>query len=468
VAAIGAVLLVLVGPAAAMGAGGEPAFVSVFDSSGGAAITGSVLTSDGADTYVVGQSGGTVEVTAPTTNTHGNLRSLLTPTDPLRLEDSESCAAWSTLAGQNAQLGAAFRVRTGPGGRVRAVTITQNILFGARWLYNVHLWDSTAPEPMRKVATFNLAANGSTPPNVPMRLCARLVGDTISMKAWPEGTAEPTWGAANVGGSATLPVAARGVGTTGWFVGHLQAGDRVTMNALTIRSTTVARPAWYPFASADAFVRQQSVDLTGHDLTAPEAQAAAATITSPADASRFIDQRLDDRWSGSLVGSTFRLYRGYFLRPPDTEGLRYWVTKVRSGTRIAAASSSFAASSEFKRRYGALTNAAFVDRVYTNVLGRPGDAGGRQYWLQKLDAGTTRGAMMASFTESSENIRRSAPEATTETITFTLLGRAATAAELSAGAARLTAGEPRATLVDELLHDGEYSTRVGVAPLPPT
>ncbi|WP_421118612.1 DUF4214 domain-containing protein [Aquihabitans daechungensis] len=67
---------------------------------------------------------------------------------------------------------------------------------------------------------------------------------------------------------------------------------------------------------------------------------------------------------------------------------------------------SFATSNEFRTNYGALGNGQFVDLVYVNVLGRPADAAGRAFWVRRLDNGTSsRGAVMASFSESSENVR---------------------------------------------------------------
>ena len=48
-----------------------------------------------------------------------------------------------------------------------------------------------------------------------------------------------------------------------------------------------------------------------------------------------------------------------------------------AGVRVLPASS--------RTRYGSLTNRQFVETVYLNVLGRPGDAGGNaNYWTGQL------------------------------------------------------------------------------------
>lgn len=41
--------------------------------------------------------------------------------------------------------------------------------------------------------------------------------------------------------------------------------------------------------------------------------------------------------------------------------------------------------------------------VYKNVLHRDPDASGMQYWLDAMQAGTTRGGVLIGFSESTEN-----------------------------------------------------------------
>lgn len=94
-----------------------------------------------------------------------------------------------------------------------------------------------------------------------------------------------------------------------------------------------------------------------------------------------------------------RLYFAYFRREPDQPGLDYWID---TGAPLAEISQLFAESDEFKMRYGTLTDAEFVDLIYLNILGRPGDAAGVAFWKQKLAAGDTRGAIMLGFSDSVE------------------------------------------------------------------
>ncbi len=102
-----------------------------------------------------------------------------------------------------------------------------------------------------------------------------------------------------------------------------------------------------------------------------------------------------------------RLYAAYFLRNPDEGGWEYWADRWSSGqTDLVWMSEYFAASPEFQARYGGLADEAFVDLVYRNVLDRPADAEGAQYWEARLASGFTRGELMVLFAESPEFTER--------------------------------------------------------------
>ncbi len=109
---------------------------------------------------------------------------------------------------------------------------------------------------------------------------------------------------------------------------------------------------------------------------------------------------------GPFVPEIQRLYLGYFLRDPDQGGLQYWTAQRQAGVTLAEVSEQFALSGEFVTRYGQADNPGFVDLVYQNVLNRQPDADGRAYWIGQLEAGMTRGELMAGFTESAEFVAR--------------------------------------------------------------
>ncbi|WP_421120277.1 DUF4214 domain-containing protein [Aquihabitans daechungensis] len=169
-------------------------------------------------------------------------------------------------------------------------------------------------------------------------------------------------------------------------------------------------------------------------------------------------------WGGVRAPVT-RLYSAYFDRLPDAAGLSYWAKKLRTGTSLAKVSATFAASSEFQRKYGSLGNGAFVDLVYRNVLGRAADPTGRTHWIRKLNAGAARGSVMTSFSESSEHIRTTAPTVDAVLLYTGMLRRMPTPSELGSGAgsdgprtSSTTTVDP-ATLAEQLRRSPAYAAR---------
>lgn len=102
-----------------------------------------------------------------------------------------------------------------------------------------------------------------------------------------------------------------------------------------------------------------------------------------------------------------RLYHGVFARSSDKAGRDYWVARLNGATKpkltLVAIAKQFMGSSEFKNKYGALSNQRFVEAMYPQVFGRAPDAAGLAYWVGRLNNQTvTREAMMTSFTQSPE------------------------------------------------------------------
>ncbi len=99
-----------------------------------------------------------------------------------------------------------------------------------------------------------------------------------------------------------------------------------------------------------------------------------------------------------------RLYLAVFLRTPDASGLEYWLAQRQAGTTLRGIATFFTESPEFMTRYGALDDGAFVELLYTNVLGRSPDQAGEQYWRGELAAGMSRGETVLLFSDSPEFI----------------------------------------------------------------
>ena len=188
-----------------------------------------------------------------------------------------------------------------------------------------------------------------------------------------------------------------------------------------------------PYSTFGALLDHHYQDYWGRPPTAAEVQ----QINTGMQSAFSYRTQYDLIWSGTnsaywgkKQAPVTRLFRAYFGRNPDLGGLTFWSNKSRSGWSINAISSNFAASSEFKRKYGELSNQAFVELVYTSVLGRPGDPSGIASWTAKLDNHVkTRGQVMVGFSESSEFLRRTDALTTTVNVFTGMVRRMPTADE---------------------------------------
>lgn len=102
-------------------------------------------------------------------------------------------------------------------------------------------------------------------------------------------------------------------------------------------------------------------------------------------------------------GEVYRLYRSVLGRAPDRSGFDYWVAARIEGLTLRAVADGFLNSGEYARRFGAGSDGAFLDLVYRNVLGRPGDQSGVDYWLGELAGGLARTELVLLFSDSPEN-----------------------------------------------------------------
>ena len=97
----------------------------------------------------------------------------------------------------------------------------------------------------------------------------------------------------------------------------------------------------------------------------------------------------------------YRMYRVCLLREPDDIGFVYWIDKIRSGQESGAqVAFNFFFSNEMIARN--LSDTDYVERAYESILGRASDAEGKAYWMQRLQAGFSRKALISGFVSSNE------------------------------------------------------------------
>lgn len=149
--------------------------------------------------------------------------------------------------------------------------------------------------------------------------------------------------------------------------------------------------------------RRRSASKTRAGLFSALALVLAAAMMSTSAGALEVDET--DRPADDQIT---RLYQAVFGRSADAEGFEFWTDQYREGGSLTDIAAQFAGGQEFANRYGSNpTNAALVDAMYENVLGRDGDAGGVRFWLDQLDTGAiTQVGLLVAFADSDENIDR--------------------------------------------------------------
>ncbi len=149
-------------------------------------------------------------------------------------EDQGACVTVLGPLERITQPGVALRIRS-DGGRTRAITVTNNVVWFGRQVFNVHLADSSASgeEKMHQIGSFvppGFATTFFEVPPPPWRLCARVQGRQLSWKVWaPDRSKEPPYTDPRHGQSVQLPAAWVFAGTPGLYVGHLAPGDSTSL-----------------------------------------------------------------------------------------------------------------------------------------------------------------------------------------------------------------------------------------------
>ena len=217
--------------------------VRTYDATHPSVLNAHYLTRDAGDAFAVRPGPGAFRVDGPTTNRGTNTRMLLWPYQTPMSVDQQVCSTWTDQRGISTQQGVALRIRRDVDGRFRAITVMKNITWGANWGFNVLTWDSADPAGFRvRGAVLLPGVFYRRPPVVdplPWRLCARVEGNLVTVKAWRIGEPEPAWGDRTHGAALAIDPAWTYAGKAGFYIGHLQPGGTAGFSQLstaTIRS----------------------------------------------------------------------------------------------------------------------------------------------------------------------------------------------------------------------------------------
>jgi hypothetical protein len=114
----------------------------------------------------------------------------------------------------------------------------------------------------------------------------------------------------------------------------------------------------------------------------------------------------------STVQRVMELYVAFFNRTPDADGLTYWLGQSKAGTSTTQIAESFySVGIQYTALTGfssAMTTTDFINVVYRNVLGRAegADAGGLQYWTEKLTSGKeSRGSLVSTILDAAHTYK---------------------------------------------------------------
>jgi uncharacterized protein DUF4214 len=130
----------------------------------------------------------------------------------------------------------------------------------------------------------------------------------------------------------------------------------------------------------------------------------AAAIADSAEAK----QRWADITSAGIFARDFDAatvredYLAAFGREADTGGLAHWTNLLKTEISPADLAQDLAGSSEFQALHGQQTDMEYVESLYENGLGRPGDPGGEAFWVNSLQSGASRGDVLKAIAQSQE------------------------------------------------------------------
>ncbi len=203
-------------------------------------------------------------------------------------------------------------------------------------------------------------------------------------------------------------------------------------------------------ANALAFAESLHQDFLGTSGSSVSLDHVAAPLAYGVERWRVVERlAYSDAWVGAMVD---RFYRATLGRAPDADGRSFWIDAIRRGQSPAEVAARFYASGEYYAAVGG-SDRAWVEALYEALLGRRGDAGGVDHWVQRLRAGTTRSAVAVDFYQSVESRR-----VRVVGLYDLLLDRRPDARGLEHWVARLADGQD-VRLAIELAGSGEYLQR---------
>ncbi len=229
------------------------------------------------------------------------------------------------------------------------------------------------------------------------------------------------------------------------FPDHLEAANGLTVG---VKDNDV-------FGSSKLFVMQLYRDVFYREADAGglaywQSLLDAGTLTRKELTNTFLHpDQVEDGAAGIL-----RLYQGALGQQPERTSVQALMDKLHQGSTLAQIADGFAHSA-----FGTLDNMAFISALYQNVLHRHGSAAELAWWSNELTNGTGRGNVLTGFTESSENLARSADEVNVMLSYLNLLERTPDQAGQDYWKGMLDQGGTAIDIVGQFIQSEEYHDR---------
>jgi hypothetical protein len=269
----------------------------------------------------------------------------------------------------------------------------------------------------------------------------------MEAQAWPEEGAAPATSLVPTDGAVLTDLPADVASSV-----RVVARSTVALGLPTPRAPGIVprgSPLW-PYASSTAFVDALWPLLTDRVPTAAERSRWVSAIDGGTPPGELVVHLLGTPQWSQQPPAVARLYGAALGRFPDHAGLGYWIRQAADGRSLSSMAQAFVRSPEFRATYGDLGDAAFVDRLYRNIFGRPADAPGKAYWVGRLQGGTSRGSVVAGFTQSPEGRLLLGPAADVAVTWFALTGVGPSPTVRDESIAWRRAGGSLLTLVDSV------------------
>lgn len=203
---------------------------------------------------------------------------------------------------------------------------------------------------------------------------------------------------------------------------------------------------------SEAFVRQLYQNILFREPDAAGLQNWVNQISSGAMTPAQVTMAIAHSAEAKSVDFVVRMYLVAFDRMPDDAGLRNWVQAYKNGMSTASIAKAFAESAEFQMLRGSLSNEEFFNYLYREVLHRPPEPEGMAFWMATLEYGATRAQLMMSFSLSTEFTQTSSTRVEYTLAHQAVFGKLPTLAMADS----VTSGTQGTTIVESLYKDAKY------------